>query len=226
MSTLNHEITYTPGVNVYARVWAPHSANVLDFADYTFKAIGSATTPYQALTERSGISTNSSRYTGAIDLASLAANLAVVEGSLIYYQRIGGAPDPAADLEIGGPAGLEAQLGKFGQRRLAALIQIHHRTTGGTPQAVVHVTLTADGEKVDLSSVAATATCALQVDVQGGSSLFSIATGTFGNPTADDRWEATYNNPNWTSDQIHYADVTIVANGNTYVFPHVLMAWA
>ena len=75
MATKTFTITYDAGASLYLAIFRPSDGYVLDFAGSpanTFRALGSATTPYVSATERTGPGGSSkSLYTAAVDLANV-----------------------------------------------------------------------------------------------------------------------------------------------------------
>ncbi len=102
MATEKLQITEISGLNVYFVVVRLSDAYVLDFSDNTFKALGSATTPYvsaSASTVAAGY--GNSRYSATIDLAYLSNALAPVDCVAVAYLRAGGSPNLTTDAALG-----------------------------------------------------------------------------------------------------------------------------
>lgn len=101
MATEKLKGTDAPGNNVYFVVWNA-AGQVLDFSDNTFKALGSATTPYVAATEvanRGGV--DESGYEASLDLANVNATPAIAVFEVEVYRRLGGSPAVATDVCLG-----------------------------------------------------------------------------------------------------------------------------
>ncbi|TXH10553.1 MAG: hypothetical protein E6R03_15340, partial [Hyphomicrobiaceae bacterium] len=97
MASYTFSQDYTETKNVYA-VIHNSAGNVFDFSDNTFKAIGSATTPYAACTEQtSGGGSGKSAYTVTINLALLNKTLDTSRFWITLYERAGGSPAPLTD---------------------------------------------------------------------------------------------------------------------------------
>lgn len=98
MATEILNITYAPAVNVFYVVRNPLNDQVLDHSDATFKALGSATTPGLAATEKSAFGgVGESGYQASLDLDDVNATPTVMQFLIEAYIRAGGSVNLAND---------------------------------------------------------------------------------------------------------------------------------
>lgn len=98
MATELLQIKEISGLNVYFVVLRPSDGYVLDFSDNTFKALGSATTPYtNATASTTGAGYGNSYYRATIDLQYLSSTLAAVDCVAVAYLRAGASPNLSTD---------------------------------------------------------------------------------------------------------------------------------
>ena len=100
MATEVLQTTDAPSNNVYFALWNT-SGNVFDFSDNTFKALGSATTPYVAATENTNQGgVNESGYRASVNLANVNSTPAVAVYIVEAYRRLGGSPALTTDVML------------------------------------------------------------------------------------------------------------------------------
>jgi len=98
MATERIEIKEISGLTMYFVIKRLSDAYVLDFNDNTFKAVGSATTPYVAAsTNTVGAGYGNAFYSATIDLQYLSSTLAAVDCLAIAYVQAGGSPNLTTD---------------------------------------------------------------------------------------------------------------------------------
>lgn len=101
MATERIQIKEITGLNLYFVIKRLSDDYVLDFADNTFKAVGSATTPYvTASTSTVGAGAGNSYYYTDLNLAYLSNTLAAVDCIAIVYARLGGSPNLSTDATL------------------------------------------------------------------------------------------------------------------------------
>lgn len=101
MATELLEVTEISGLNVYFVITRTSDNYVLDFSDQTFKAVGSATTPYIAATPTTvGAGYGNSRYQASLNLAYVSNTLAAVDVIATAYIRAGGSPALSTDAAL------------------------------------------------------------------------------------------------------------------------------
>lgn len=210
MATKRLRIEATAGINVYFSVWRSSDNLVFDFSDNTFKAIGSATTPYLTATENTNEGgAGRSHFYADLDLALLGATEAIVQP----YQRAGGSPAPLTDITINDPLSLTLSFGTvnavLGGRITPTLRRELDRFDA-------NFTLTADGQPVDLTGWAAVLTVRGIKSVVGDSSAnwFPDITGTI---TAEGRAEFLLSTPGFTGDRGYTGRVTLTKSGATTI---------
>lgn len=99
MATESLQITDVAGGNVYFSIWKSAAAEVFDFDDNTFKALGSAVEPFVAATEVSGRGgVGDSGYHAGVDLADINNTPAIAVYVVEAYRRLGGSPALTTDL--------------------------------------------------------------------------------------------------------------------------------
>lgn len=211
----------SPGNNVYCCVWNA-SGEVFDTADNTFKALGSATTPGIAATERTAMGGGSeSVYDAAVDLGDVHDSPAIGVYRIAFYRRAGVSPAPATDLQLallevriaGGElvqAGSPGTLTEDFQLHISANVT---STAGGYLQ--LNCWLTRRGQFYELPG---DAECYFEVQQHGSGVLHfrSPSAGTI-TPNALGVFEIEHETPNLVDDQAYWVKATIELDGNTLV---------
>lgn len=150
------------GLNAYIRVFNA-TGQAFDFADGVFKTLAAATTPYQAMTERTDVDgTSRSGYTTELDLGAIHPDVGLEEFLLHVYDN---AAPADADVAISEALSLPIELGDGGRRQLLAWGKLSVKSSAGN-DAQVAAWLEADGERVELheiNGVAFTATAATDI---------------------------------------------------------------
>jgi hypothetical protein len=186
-----------------------------DFSDNTFKALGSATTPYAAATERTGIAgTGKSYYDVSLNLTNIYVGLAPLPITITAFERAGGSPAPATDMAISGPAGLSLQRGDVMIVPVEPQLRICTKTIAGT---TIQITawLDAAGAPAPLATLDPSATCTVTVYLFGSDiAVFAVDSAFALNDLG--QFEAEYDDPNFTADRLYTAELAIVAEGATY----------
>lgn len=154
---------YDAGETVFFRVFDT-TGNVFDFDDGIFKAIGSATTPQVAASEKTGMGgTGKSGYTASIDLAAINDTGSVGRYTAKAYAQAGGSP-AATDPAISGGLTLSVQFGILGEKEVIAQAEISVKSTAGST-AQVSAWLEHGGNRVPVATNGGTLFTAAVTDV-------------------------------------------------------------
>jgi hypothetical protein len=218
MATEKLNVDRTAGQNVYFAVFDPvHTATVFDFSDNTFKALGSATTPYIAATEETdGAGTGISLYVASLNLAALNPLPATKHVVVYAYQRAGGSPNLLTDTMF---SRQELRLANSVNNLDAAAIAAMRigfdaavTSTAGTSLKMIAWLRDVGGVVIDGS-----ATCVITCREHGaGVLLFTNPSSGTASQTDYGTFEVTQSTPGFTDDRLYVFDVTIVSNGVTY----------
>jgi hypothetical protein len=202
------------GVHVYFCI-NNAAAQFLDFADGTFKALGSATTPYLAATEHAGgAGAGKSYYDATLDLDVVHPGVTPLPITITAFERAGGTPAPATDEAISQPAGESIQRGDVIIVPVEPQFRICVKTTAGTA-IQVETWLEAGGAPVPLFDLDPAATCVATIYLFGtGIPVITIDVDFTLN--ARGIFEAEYANPNFTADRLYDVDLTITSLGVDY----------
>lgn len=158
---------HTASATVFFRIWDT-SGNVFDFNDNTFKAIGSATTPYVAATERTAMGgTGDSAYQAAITLENI-NNTALAKRYIVKaYTQAGGSPadtdDAISEGTIVNGGELTIQAGEIGEQPIVVQAEISVKATAGST-AQVSCWLERAGRLLEVSTLGGTAFTAATSD--------------------------------------------------------------
>ena len=149
MTTRNFYYVGDAGLDAYVRIFNSDGL-AFDFNDSTFKAIGSATTPQQVMTERTALNgTGQSGYVTALDLGAIHDGLGPME---FFGQVYDNATPAATDVAISDPLGITIELGDIGRRQRIAWAEISVKSAAGN-DAQIAAWLEADGERVEIHEV-------------------------------------------------------------------------
>lgn len=207
MATKRLRLDHTAGVNVYFTVWRSADNLIFDFADGTYKAVGSATTPGLIATENTNEGGGGrSHYWADLDLALLG----VAEVFVQPLVRAGGSPAPLTDLTLNDPLPLSVAFGFSGARLSGRLTPALRRELNRFDASF---TLAADGQPVDLTGWDVTLTIRGIQSVVGDADAnwFEDLLGTI---TAAGRVEFARANPGFTGDRGYTARV-VLTDGTT-----------
>ncbi len=203
MATKRLRIEATAGSNVYFTVWRSSDNLIFDFSDNTFKAIGSATTPYLAASENTNTGgTGRSHYTASLNLSLLGT----VDAFVQPYLRAGGSPAPLTDTTLEDPLVLVTRFGDVPSVISAEICATMQRELD---ELLISVTISLDGQALDLNTLSVAPTCEVlvrQSDPPGNA--FPALTATI---DADGRFVATQADPfnEDAGDQEFHAVITI-----------------
>jgi hypothetical protein len=211
MATIRLRTDADNSLNVYFAVWRSSDNLVFDFDDETFKAVGSATTPFLTATPNTDEGGGGrSHYWADLDLDLLG----VADVFVQTYQRAGGSPNLLTDLTLNDPLPMFTAFGTIGAalggRVTPALRREENRFDAS-------FTLTADGQPVTLDEDwTATLTIRGIVSVVGDADAnwFPDLDGTI---TADGRVEFQRSNPGFTGDRGYTARITLVNGSSTLI---------
>jgi hypothetical protein len=199
-----YTVNHTSGANVYFRVFNG-SGQVFDFDDDTFKALGSATTPYIAATEQADADgTGRSDYAATINTSDLYSGASVADFRIKAYDN---ATPAAGDVAFGG----------FGFSLPDADLQLYRCRAEGafTSSAGTEIRIEAWLERNGQTVILTSGTCAITIRETGaGSDLLSLSDSA---PNSLGRFEITQINPGFTDDRLYMARVTITVSGTPYV---------
>lgn len=203
------------GLTGYFVIYQSGSANVYDFADQTFKALGAATTPYVAATERTGIcGTGKSYYDASINLSQIHPGVAAFGITILFFEQLGGAPAPATDTPRSQPVSLTIQSGDEIVVPVDVQFRCCAKSTSGTEIQVL-AWLQAGQVPVDLATLDPAATCTATIYLYGSSIPVITLDSEFALNTLS-QFEAEYSNPNFTADRLYTVELAIVTGGVTY----------
>lgn len=145
---------YTESVNIYARIFNA-AGLVFDFADNTFKAIGSATTGYVVASELTAMGgTGKSCYSVSVNLANVNNTGAIGRYTLKFYERAGASPADT-DAAISGELSLTVRFGSLGEKEVLAQAEISVKSTEGVACQIT-AWLEHGGEKIDVGTLGGT----------------------------------------------------------------------
>lgn len=215
MASYTFSQDYTETKNVYA-VIHNSAGNVFDFSDNTFKAIGSATTPYAACTEQTaGGGSGKSAYTVTINLALLNKTLDTSRFWITLYERAGGSPAPLTDTAITYRSPFSVQAAEIGEDALdIEFVPCFTSTAGTTMRALV--TVTRNGKPVDVYTLDNAATCTITAREHGaGSDLYTTSATTV---SSNGDFAVTQSTPGYTSDRVYQHTVAVAVNSTTTTF--------
>lgn len=218
MATEVFRITDAPGKNVFFVFWNA-AGQVLDHADHTFKALGSATTPGLAATEvtnKGGV--NESSYEASLNLTYVNATPAIAAFNVEAYRRAGGSVDLAADLlldseEIRVAAAVLA-VGSVGEVIHGYTVRCGFNVTSTEgDHAQVYAWLEKDGKPATL---AGTETCQFNCyEYSGSVDKFPSAAGV--TPSANGQFERTVDLPAFQDDTEYLLIATVTIGAITVV---------
>lgn len=199
--------------------------NFFDFDDDTVKALGSCTTPSQAMTENSDTGgANLSEYVDELTLSSINNTGEIKDFFISIYEQAGGSPNLATDEVISPPALLKVQFGREAPDKQIKFSIATKTTAGTTVQAAVW--MECNGEKLDLSTIDGSATCQIEIKQHGSEMVAVTLLTTDFTLNADDVFQAEVSDVSLTADNLFTAIVTISENGNShsiedsfYLFP-------
>ena len=210
MSTAVLKHVNSASLNVYFRVFND-SGQVFDFSDNTFKAIGSATTPQVAATERTEMDgTGRSGYTASINLTNINPYPLAKRYTFAAYDN--GTP-AATDAAISDHTEFVVQAGEVGELPITCMLDGAFTSSAGTALRLL-AWLERGGQRISLAA----GSISIAVREHGaGSDLF---TGTAASPTASGDFEVTVASPGFTDDRVYRAVVAITVNTVTFTTEH------
>lgn len=158
-----HRFTYDGAASLNAYLRIHNTAGlVLDFNDNTFKALGSATTPYVTMTEVAAAGgTGQSRYYGDVDLDLVNATGDRSEFTATVCNN--GTP-AASDTAVSGALGFAVQFGRLGIAEVVAQGECNVKSTAGST-AQVTAWLEHGGQTIDVGTNGGTVFTAATSDV-------------------------------------------------------------
>jgi len=206
---------YTASKNCYAVIYNA-AGNVFDFADNTFKAIASATTPFATMTEQtSGGGTGQSTYAVTVNLALLNKTLETVRYGITFYERAGGSPAPLTDTAWLYRTAFSVQAAEIGEDELGVEVATALNTTAGEVLYGI-LTITRNGKPVDIYTLDSTATCTVTPrESTAGSDLWTSSAATVSG-NGDFRFSKT--TPGYTTDRVYQHTVAVTCAGTTTSF--------
>jgi len=208
---------YAASANIYFRLWDA-SGNVFDFNDTTFKAIGSATTPQVAATERAAPGgTGYSAYVATVDLSTV--NKTGTEMMVLFHAYDNGTP-AATDVPILEGDSQIVQFSQIGPCEVRVGFEANVKSTAGS--FVQFATwLEVNGVKVNIDDIDAAATSSIVVRKHEEASNkfttnFTVA------DLKNDVFEGEEASPNFDNDRQHQFEASITENSNTWTTHHRL----
>jgi len=204
MATKVFSFAYDASADVYVRIFGRTGSDVgkvYDADDDTFKALGSATTPYIACTEQTAEDgTGLSVYTVSVDLADLNSTLAEKDFVIKAYDNSSPADTDAA---ISEELPFTVQASRYGVQELSASVVGCFTTTAGAAVKYL-IRLYVNGEFYELANAA---TGVLTVREQGGTDLFT--SGSINPVTDAGYFEYTKTSPGFTDDRLYEHEIVI-----------------
>lgn len=211
MATKVFSIPYDAGSNVYARIFGRTGSEVgqvYDANDDTFKALGSATTPYIACTEQTAENgTSYSGYTVSVDLSNINSTLAANDYVIKFYDN---ATPASNDVAISGETAFTVQASRYGKQDITASIVGCFTSSAGTSVKYL-MRLYVDGDFYQLANAA---TGVLTVREQGGADLFT--SGTINPVTDSGYFEYTKSSPGFTDDRLYEHELVITESSVSF----------
>ena len=218
MSTITFEYEGASGGAFAIRViglTGSQAGQVLDFNDNTFKAIGSATTPYAAATERTGINgTGKSSYTIALNLANVNSSEVAQQYLVKWYT---GATPATTVTPVKSEAIITVLFGAIAGE-VTVEFEINVKSTAGAA-AQIGVWLIHRGEKVDLTTIDATPALSVEVREHASGSALFTATGD-DTDVFDKRFEVEQASPGFTDDRQYAAEVVVTLGSTVFRGSH------
>lgn len=204
MATKVFSFDYDAGADLYVRIFGRTGSEVgqvYDANDDTFKALGSATTPYIACTEQTAENgTSYSSYTVSVDLADINATLALKDYVIRAYDN---ATPAATDVAVGAKQEFSVQASRYGKQDITVSCVGAHTSSAGTETRYL-IRLYVDGDFYVLDD---TATGVLTVREQGGTDLFT--SGTLNPETGLGYFEYDKTTPGFTDDRLYEHEIVI-----------------
>jgi hypothetical protein len=205
--------SYAAYVRVYGLTGA-QLGQVLDFADNTFKPLGSATTPYQTATAVAS-GTGKSLYVANLDLDELNPDAVDRAYRIQWYNN---ASPAAGDVPLAVEAPLRVIAGRAEPVRVEVQVELAVKSTAGLA-AQLSVWLEIDGQRIPVDDLDATATCSVLVREHGAGAPLFTATGDVSDVT-NHVFEIEQASPGFTDDRIFEVTASITVNGTTWSSTH------
>jgi len=204
MATKVFSFDYDAGADLYVRIFGRTGSEVgqvYDANDDTFKALGSATTPYIACTEQTAENgTSYSSYTVAVDLADINATLALKDYVIRAYDN---STPASTDVAVGAKQEFSVQASRYGKQDITVSCKGCNTSSAGTSVKYL-IRMYVDGEFYQLANAAEGV---LTVRVLGGTDLFT--SGTLNPVTDEGYFEYTKTTPGWTNDSLYEHEIVI-----------------
>lgn len=204
MATKVFSFDYDAGANLYVRIFGRTGSEVgqvYDANDDTFKALGSATTPYLTCTEQTAENgTSYSSYTVSVDLSNINSTLAAKDYVIRAYDN---ATPAATDVAVGAKQEFTVQASRYGEQPITVSIEGCNTSSAGSEVRYL-VRLYVNGEFYALDNAA---TGVLTVREQGGTDLFT--SGTINPETGLGYFEYDKTTPGFTDDRLYEHEMVI-----------------
>jgi hypothetical protein len=215
MATFPFKVRATGSQNVYACL-ENESGQFFDFNDNTFKALGSATTPYVSMTEQTnGGGSGNSHYYAAFDLSLLPKRLTTKTYWATAYVRAGGSPAPLTDVTINDPTPFNVQAMELGSFPLSVECSGAFTTTSGTAVRFI-VSVNRNGVYVPIDDLDASAAATITAREHGaGSDLFTTSSTTV---NSSGWFSVSQSSPGYTTDREYQHTVAITVGGESMSF--------
>lgn len=207
MATKVFSFDYDAGANIYVRIFGRTGAEVgqvYDADDDTFKALGSATTPYIDCTEQTAEDgTGFSSYTVSVDLSLINNTLALKDYVIKAYNN--GTPD-STDIAVSETLAFSVQAARFGEQDITVSCKGCNTSSAGTSVKYL-IRMYVNGEFYQLANAA---TGVLTVRVLGGADLFT--SGSTNPVTGAGYFEYTQSTPEFAADSLYEHEIVITEN--------------
>lgn len=204
MATKVFSFDYDAGADLYVRIFGRTGSEVgqvYDADDDTFKALGSAATPYLPCTEQTAENgTSYSSYTVAVDLANINSTLALKDYVIRAYDN---ATPAATDVAVGAKQEFSVQASRYGQQDITTSVKGCFTSSAGDEVKYL-IRLYVNGEFYELANAA---TGVLTVREQGGTDLFT--SGSINPVTDAGYFEYDKSTPGFTDDRLYEHEIVI-----------------
>lgn len=216
MQTYDFKVRASGGQNVYA-VLTNRDGQFFDFADNTFKAFASCTTPTVAMTEQpNGGGGGNSHYFYAFDLALLPKRLTTKTYWAEAYVRAGGSNAPLTDRTVVDQVPFHVQASQLGLFPLGVEFCPAFTTTAGLVMRGI-LSVTRNGVTIDVHALDAAATLVVTAR-EFGSGVDHYETDPATVESAG--WfEFEQSTPNYEDDTVYQHLLVVTVNGESVEFP-------
>lgn len=211
---------HNTGANLYFRVFGltgSQAGQVLDFSDNAFKALASATTPYQTMTEYADLAGNGlGGYSSQLDLSEVNATLAPNDYQINVYNNASPSDidNPIARLDP-----IRVQNSRI-DSRFKVEFEINVKSTAGST-AQLTLWLEDNDELVAITDIDASPTCSVVAREHASASNLFTANGSVSD-IKNNCFEYEQSSPAFTDDRNYIFLCSITVDGVTITTQHAV----